>query len=85
MTFVKGQSGNPSGRKPVDPLVQEMFSRLIPQAMAAVEECLKSPRPEIKLKASELIFDRSWGRPAQAVEVSGKDGGPLVAVIKENA
>ncbi len=72
MTFVKGKSGNPSGRKKEDPVVKEMFSKYLPDAIKAVETCLKDDNPSIRLKAADIIFDRSLGKPAQAVEHSGQ-------------
>lgn len=39
-----------------------------------------------RLKAVEMLMDRGWGKPPQAVEVGGKDGGPIaVAVVRYEA
>lgn len=35
------------------------------------------PDYRTRLKALEVAFDRVYGRPAQAVELTGKDGGPV--------
>ena len=33
--------------------------------------------PMAQLAAANALLDRGYGRPAQAVEMSGKDGGPI--------
>jgi len=40
-------------------------------------------RPKIsdRIKATEFLSDRTFGKPAQAVEVSGEGGGPLTVQI----
>jgi hypothetical protein len=35
--------------------------------------------PMTQLAAANALLDRGYGRPAQAVEMSGKDGGPIQA------
>lgn len=69
--YVKGQSGNPSGRPKQDPQIKAMFLGLIPEALAAVKACLKSEDEGIRLKAADVVFERSLGKAAQAVEVTG--------------
>ena len=34
--------------------------------------------PATQLTAAEALLDRGYGRPAQAIELAGKDGGPIV-------
>ena len=38
-------------------------------------ECI--PDHAIRLRAVEALNDRAYGKPAQAVELAGKDGGPI--------
>jgi len=71
MTFIKGQSGNPGGRKSLDPDVKAMFSPHLPAAIEAVLSCLKSKDEGIRLKASNMVLERVVGKPAQAVQISG--------------
>jgi hypothetical protein len=33
--------------------------------------------PMVQLAAANALLDRGYGRPAQAVEMSGKDSGPI--------
>lgn len=35
-----------------------------------------------RLHAAEILFERGFGKPAQAVEVTGESGGPVVWNIK---
>lgn len=79
--WVKGQSGNPSGKPKTHPLIKEMFSKRVEAAIAAIDECLASGEPELMLKAANMILDRALGKPAQAIEHSGRDGLPLAAAI----
>ena len=78
MPWVKGQSGNPGGR---------------PKALAAVKAAAQEKGPECirllwelsqcadsdaaKIAAIKELLDRGFGRPAQAVEVSGPEGGAI--------
>ena len=73
MVFKPGQSGNPSGRKPVDPSVKAMFDKQLPAALSAITSCLQSDDEAIRLKAANIIVERVLGKPYQAVELSGDD------------
>ena len=37
--------------------------------------------PEIKVRAIAMLWERGWGRPAQTVEHTGKDGDDEIKVI----
>jgi hypothetical protein len=43
------------------------------------------PDHKVRLKAVEVAFDRSYGRPKQATELTGADGGPLLLSIADLA
>lgn len=84
--FVKGKSGNPLGR-PKDP-----FGALIraksKDAKVLVDKAftlLDSEDEDIQIKALHWLSDRGWGKPAQAVELSGKDGGPITVTCVKYA
>jgi hypothetical protein len=36
--------------------------------------------PEVKVQAIKIMFDRGWGRPAQSIEHTGKDGAEEIRV-----
>lgn len=46
-------------------------------ALNALVRQLDSPVGSVVVSAASTILDRAWGKPAQAVEHSGKDGGPI--------
>ena len=48
------------------------------RAAKTVTNLMDSRNENIKLKASQEVLDRSVGKPAQSLEVSGKDGGKIV-------
>lgn len=79
MAFVKGQSGNPGGRpKAVMPdgrTLSEAAREHSPEALKVLVEALKVP--ETAMAAAKEILDRGFGRPAQAVELTGGEGGPV--------
>lgn len=79
MAFVKGQSGNPGGRpKAVMPdgrTLSEAAREHSPEALRVLVEALGNP--DTALAAAKEILDRGFGRPAQAVEITGEDGGPV--------
>lgn len=81
--FKKGQSGNPEGRrrhKLADGLVNEYG----PEALQIIRELMRTSKsPKIRLDAAKYLADRAYGKAPQALELQGKDGGPLVAVIKD--
>ena len=37
--------------------------------------------PEIKVRAISMLWERGWGRPAQTVEHTGKDGDSDINII----
>lgn len=46
-----------------------------PEALRVLVEALRDPNTA--LAAAKEILDRGFGRPAQAVEITGEDGGPV--------
>lgn len=84
-----GQSGNPRGRVPDKELAEAraLADKLIgPYAedivLRLVKIAIKSKSESAAIKASTELLNRLWGRPAQSVEVSGKQGAPLITVAE---
>jgi hypothetical protein len=48
------------------------------RAAKTVTNLMDSRNENVKFKASQEVLDRSVGKPAQSLEVSGKDGGKIV-------
>jgi hypothetical protein len=86
--FITGQSGNPGGR-PKRPgtiearrivadaktAARELTQEAI-DTLAAVMNDPKAP-PAARVSAATAILDRGHGKPTQAVEMSGPNGGPI--------
>jgi hypothetical protein len=47
------------------------------EAFNLVLECLSDSDKKVALKAAEIILDRGYGKAAQAVALTGEDGGPI--------
>ncbi len=84
-SFKAGQSGNPIGRpkKTEEQLTLEAMCRdKTPQALTTILELMEeADKDSTRLSAAQYIIDRGWGKAAQAVSVTGSEGGPVVIEI----
>lgn len=81
--FVKGQSGNPGGRKKrtqEEKDALEMIRSLAPQAVERLREILEDPKVKTRdlLRAIEIVFDRTFGKE----DVNRRDNGLLLSLIE---
>lgn len=92
-----GKGGRPKNPRVIDVLrerIEERMDEVIDvylEAMKAQDvvvhgtgkdrEVEHIPDHTIRLRAVEALNDRAYGKPAQAVELAGKDGGPVAASI----
>jgi len=82
MPFKKGQSGNPGGRPKRDPKYDALLKKYGPKSISIIAELmLNAIEQETRLSAAKYLADRAYGKPAQAVELSGKDGKELLAPV----
>lgn len=82
--FQKGQSGNPGGRAKKDNDLVILAKSKTKEAFKELLALLESTgKEDIKLACIKTMFEYGFGKPRQELEVSGTDGGPLVAVIKD--
>lgn len=77
MTFVKGQSGNPGGRPKAEARVKELARAHTDAAIETLVKSLGAESEGTRVAAAEALLNRGWGKPAQALEHTGADGGPL--------
>lgn len=74
--FVKGQSGNPSGRAPIPVAVRDAARAHTDLAINTLAEiCAVADKDSARVSAAVALLDRGWGKPIQAI--SGPDGGAI--------
>lgn len=75
--FVKGQSGNPGGRKPGLGNVREMARTYTLQAITTLAMIMRDndEQSASRVRAAEALLDRGWGKATQPI--SGEDGNPI--------
>lgn len=85
--FVKGKSGNPSGRPQINKDVTKLAAeeaRWAFKRIVEISQDVKEPA-KIRLQANQYIVDRACGKPSQAINLGDQEGGPLQisVIIKE--
>jgi hypothetical protein len=68
--FVKGQSGNPGGRKHIPPEIKEMARALSADALKALGAIVKDKKAphSARVSAATALLDRGYGKPTQHIE-----------------
>ncbi len=73
------------GKAPqVQASARERFLSLLPKAFLTLETLVdRTEFPTVQMAAVREVFDRTEGKPAQAVALTGGDGKPLEIIISK--
>jgi hypothetical protein len=77
--FVKGISGNPSGRpklKGEEREAMELARKYGKRAIRRLAQLMRSKNERVAVAAAQALLDRGFGKPAQAI--TGAGGAPLI-------
>lgn len=84
-------AGRPTGRRNAATVEQkatltELAQQYTDIALRALVEVATTGSDNARVAASTALLDRGYGRPRQAVEVAGEEGGPLrVEIVRFSA
>lgn len=78
--FVKGVSGNPSGR-PKKPVELEMYAKDAPAKLRAIAD---DPNTPVRIRADieKFFFEAVYGKAPQAIDLDGKVESTGTQVVK---
>jgi hypothetical protein len=81
MPFKPGKSGNPSGRPRMPEELKRSFQEAAPKALRTLIAILdgeNGAKPSDQVRAAEVLMNRGYGMPVQAVEAEITDLRPIV-------
>lgn len=81
-TFPKGISGNPGGRKKTSPEFLAAVEAAAEGALAnIITLSIEAEEESVRLRAATWLAERAYGKPEQAVSLSGDGGAPFLIQI----
>lgn len=81
-------AGRPKGSreaatKVAQQTIAELAKKYAPQAIEALAQIMIAGESEsARVAAANAILDRGYGKPTQAVNIGGQDGGPLTMITR---
>lgn len=78
-----GKRGRPKGKRNAHTIeLEKKAQEFAGDALKALQHiALKGKSESARVSAATALLDRGYGRPKQAIEHSGEDGGPLEVVV----
>lgn len=74
--FAPGASGNPGGRKPIDPDLRRAAQEYTELALTTLARiCEQGDSDSARVTAACALLDRAHGKPVQALDVTTRDDG----------
>lgn len=77
MAFVKGKSGNPGGRPKKLKIFVDACQDMSDEILLRLRGIIENGKNSDAIKAMEVVLAYGFGRPTQAVELTGADGKEL--------
>ena len=81
MAFVKGQSGNPNGRRKESKDVIELAKKHTAEAIRKLAEIMRGDNTRAAVHAANSLLDRAHGKPVQQLNHAGHEGEALPTEI----
>lgn len=76
----KGYTGNPGGRKPMDPELKKSLQGWAAESLKFLYGLMQNEDAanRDRAKAAEVLMDRAWGKPLQSVDAEIRDLRPIL-------